>query len=103
MKLNDPRHPWPRLVAAARQIPHTDDVTAPYGFATRVAALGFAQERRASLFERFALRALGTACLLAVASVAINYSTIAQPVNKAVDDEVQFTPVEDPVSVLLDA
>jgi hypothetical protein len=103
MKFNDPRHPWPRLVAAARQIPHADDATAPYGFATRVAALAFAQERRASLFERFALRALGAACLLAVASAAINYSTIAQPMNKPIDDEVQFTPVEDPVSVLLDA
>jgi len=46
-------------------------------FATRVAALAMAQERAVvSLFERFSLRALGVACLLAVVCVAANYSLL---------------------------
>jgi hypothetical protein len=74
MNLEDPRHPWRRLTSAARHAPDERDTTAPYGFATRVAALALAQEQRiSSLFERFALRAVALSCLLALASVALNY------------------------------
>ena len=74
MNLNDPQHPWPRLVAAARQAPDDRDTAAPFGFATRVSALALAPERAmASLLDRFALRAVGIAGLLALLSVVANY------------------------------
>lgn len=73
----DPQHPWSRLTAAARHASDPRDTAAPYGFATRVAALAMAVERpMGSLFERLSWRALGVACLLAVASVAVNYSAL---------------------------
>lgn len=105
MNSNDSRHAWSRLVAGARQVRDDRDVTAPYGFSTRVAALAFAQERRVgSAFDRLALRALGVACLLAVGSVAMNYRSITQPTPKqnVVEEEVQLVPMEDPVAALLD-
>lgn len=98
MKLNDPRHPWPRLVAAARQARDERDVLAPYGFATRIASLALTAEQRGSLFDRFALRAVGVACVLAIASIAINYSSLDRPA--PVQDQAN---AEDPMSVLLDA
>jgi hypothetical protein len=99
MNLNEPRHPWSRLVAAARHAPDGRDTVAPYGFATRVVALAFARERAVvSLFDRFALRALGLACLLAVLSVAVNYSALTKSV--LVEDEL---PADDTVALLLDA
>ena len=77
MKLTDPRHPWQRLVAVARNAESSLDDSAPYGFATRVSAMAFAQVRpQTSLFELFAPRALGIACLLMLASLAVNYSTL---------------------------
>jgi hypothetical protein len=77
MNPNDPRHPWARLTAAARQVQDERDASTPYGFATRVAALAYSQPMKAaSLFDAFALRALGVAALLAVFSVAMNYNTL---------------------------
>lgn len=115
--LNDPRHPWARLTSASRTVRDERDVTAPYGFATRVAALAFAQEERmASLFDRFALRALGVSCLLALGSVALNYDSLtaalanpgaARPVmaanaaSSASFDEVML-PTTDAVAVVFD-
>jgi hypothetical protein len=97
MNVTDPKHPWSRLVAAARPAPPADD-TAPYGFATRVVALAFAHERRVvSLFERFALRAVGVACLLAVLSLAGNYSLLSG--GGPTDDD---PPEDDAVSLLLE-
>ena len=59
----------------------------------------FAAERPiASLFERFSLRALGVASLLALVSVAANYSFLTNSVS---DDDLSLTG-EDPVAVLLD-
>ena len=98
MNPEDPKHPWARLTAAARRAPDERDTAAPYGFATRVAALAMAQERVSiSLFERFSLRALGVACLLAVVTVATNYSAIA---NVLAEDEGLVT--DDPVAELVD-
>ncbi|HUR56828.1 MAG TPA: hypothetical protein VM029_03905 [Opitutaceae bacterium] len=75
--MNDPRHPWARLVAAARQASDERDASAPYGFATRVAALAVHPQRTmASLLERFSLRAVSVAGLLALASIAMNYQHI---------------------------
>ena len=101
MNPSNPKHPWSRLTAAARTVRDEREVAAPYGFATRVTALAFAHERRfVSLIERFAFRALGVACLLALVSVAANYSLLtgANPTVGAVEEEV---PVEDAVAVLL--
>jgi hypothetical protein len=99
MKITDAQHPWNRLTAVARL--RTDDRStgAPYGFAVRVAALAMAQERKvASLFERFAFRAVGAACLLAVLSVAANYSMLSTGVSLSDEDLSE----DDPVAVLLD-
>ncbi len=109
MNPNEPRHPWPRLVAAARQVPDQRDEAAPYGFSTRVAALAFARLPSSSnVLERLALRAVAVACLLAIASVVINYPLVSNTAPakhrpSQTEEEVQFTPVEDPVTTLLDA
>jgi hypothetical protein len=105
MNLNDPRHPWTRLTAAARQSPDDRDSSAPYGFATRIAALALAQERRVSaVFERFAFRAIAISCLLALGSVAVNYPAVrtlaASPVAAAADDETAGA--DDALAAILD-
>ena len=99
--LNDPRHPWARLIAAARNAPDDRGASTPHGFATRVAALALAQERAVvSLVDRFALRAFAVASLLALASVALNYSAITGGNSMAADDEV-LSPT-DAVAVVFD-
>ncbi len=98
MKPTDPNQPWQRLTAAARLAKDDRDTAAPYGFATRVAALGLAQrEPEVSLFARFSLRALGVACLLMVAAFATNYSLITSV--GAADDETAMT--DDPVAEVI--
>jgi hypothetical protein len=80
MNSTDPQHPWARLTTAARHVRDDRDTTAPYGFATRVTAIAFASSRSSlSLAERFALRAVGVACVLAILSVAVNYSALTRP------------------------
>lgn len=102
MNPKDPRSPWSRLVAAARLARDERPVEPPYGFSTRVAALAFSRSFAGrSLMDRFALRALGVAALLAIASVAINYTSL-KPKAPAPADEYQAA-AEDPMSVLLDA
>lgn len=97
MNPTDPKHPWARLVAAARRAPEERDPHAPYGFATRVVALALAPEREIkSLWERLSLRALGVACLLALVSVAANYSAFAN----ALSEEESAT-AEDPVAEMI--
>lgn len=98
MTPHDHNQPWARLTAAARRAPLAGDPAAPYGFATRVAALAFSAERPLrSLFERFSLRAVGVASLLAVVSVLANYSSLTA----ALADEELSPTTEDPVVVLL--
>ena len=104
MNLHDPKHPWNRLIAAARTVSDDRDSAAPYGFTTRVVALAFSPEGKvASLFERFALRAVGIACLLALMSVAVNYKTLAGGSTGAMSDDLEPVPTDDPVAALLDA
>jgi hypothetical protein len=103
--LQNPRDPWTRLTAAARTVRDQRETAAPYGFATRVAALAFAQERKmTSLFNAFALRALGVAGLLAAFSVALNYSELTTPSGPAVaaNDEQVVLHADDAVAVVLD-
>lgn len=113
MNPNDPRHPWMRLTAAARQVQDERDATAPYGFATRIAALASARTAKpTSLFDAFALRALGVAALLAVFSVAMNYQTLTTttPVQGIVADgtipnedlSAPILPTTDALAVVLD-
>lgn len=101
MNPTDPKHPWPRLAAAARRVPDDRDTAAPYGFATRVAAIAMTAERSAvSLLERFSLRALGIACLLAVVTLATNYSVVAQLFVE--DEAIPAMTTDDPVAELVD-
>jgi hypothetical protein len=75
--MNQSPSAWNRLVDTARGAPDARDTAAPYGFAVRVAALAFAGERPAGpVFARLALRAMGVSCLLAIAAVAANYSSV---------------------------
>lgn len=78
MNPSDPRSPWSRLITAARQRRDERDAHAPFGFSTRIAARAFDVGRQTtSLLERFAFRAMGFACLLALVSVATNYRALA--------------------------
>jgi hypothetical protein len=105
---NTPRDPWSRLTAAARKVPDDRETSAPYGFATRIAALAFAQEQRmASLFDRFAFRAVGVASLLAVFSVALNYdvittASVASTTVARMDEGELLIPKDDAVAIVLD-
>ena len=91
---------WQRLVKAARQLPDDRELSAPHGFATRVAARAFENQRpKMSLVERFSLRALGVSCLLAVLGAVTNYPVIAQSTT-ANPSDVLFT-VDDPAAIVL--
>lgn len=79
---------WSRLVAIARPAPRDNrDESAPYGFATRVAARAMAAQApsllETSLLSRYGLRALGISCLLAIACVAATY----RPIMTAIEEE----------------
>lgn len=101
MNSSGPDQNWQRLAAAARRAPAAADATAPYGFATRVAARAFVAARpTASLLERFSLRALGVACLMAMLGAAYSYSHVEA--TAAVPAEDGFFNTDDPASVLLD-
>ena len=91
--MNDFEARWQRLVTAARLAPVAEDAAEPYGFATRVAARALSAERPGLLavFGRFSLRALWLACLLTLASVAVNYVGAASGDDEA--DQVQLDPV----------
>jgi len=99
----NPAHPsWQRLIAAAQKAPSAGDTSAPYGFSTRVVALAFADSPRslAVLSPRIWLRAFGVACILAVGSVAANYSVITS----VFTDEPAAAPssIDDPVAEVVD-
>jgi hypothetical protein len=99
MNINDPRHPWSRLTAAARRVPQQENAAAPYGFSTRIAALaGVTEQKRISMYERFAFRAVAAAGLLAAFSVVANFRTM-----KVEPETVEIILEEyDPVAVLMD-
>jgi hypothetical protein len=100
MTPHDSRAAWLRLTSAARQVQDTRDTAAPYGFATRVVAGAFSTEfRDVSLAERFALRAVGVAGLLAALSVALNYSALTNVSSTTADEEV--LPADDAVALVL--
>jgi hypothetical protein len=89
---------WQRLVVAARQAPEPEDLAAPYGFATRIAARALRGERpmRTAMFARFSVRALWVAGLLMLVSVGANFLAFAS----SEDDEQSLI---DPVSEVLNA
>ena len=99
MNSHDTRQIWTRLAALARRAPaDARDVSAPLGFATRVAALAFEESERrvASLFEMLAPRALWIAAVLVVASVLVNYSSFG--LSAGAEDAAPT--VDDPVAML---
>ncbi len=101
-----PRRAWARLTAAARQVNDDRDPSAPYGFATRVVALAYAEEERVvSLLERFALRAVGFASLLAICSIALNYPQITAGLKGSpvvAVEEIDILSPDDAVAIVLD-
>lgn len=90
---------WQNLVSAARRVQDVRDTAAPYGFATRVAALavnGRQSTGIGSLFERFSWRALLAAALLAIGGVATNYASAPAASNDELPlDETVVTVVFD--------
>ena len=87
---------WQRLVVAARQAPVAGDVAAPYGFSTRVGALGLAAIERPSLrssLNRFSWQALGFSLMLMVLSIVANYSSVS--VTAETDHDLVDPVVED--------
>lgn len=99
--MNPGRTPWSRLVAAARQAPDDRLLSAPVGFATRVAALAAAAEPRfAAVVERLAWRALGVAALVAVVSVATSYPALRVLAGASGEDDL--LPDSDAVAIVLD-
>lgn len=106
MNIEDPRHPWSRLVVAARAAREEREAAAPYGFATRVTALGYAPEpRMPSLVERFALRAVGLSCLIALASLAFNYGSLTIPAPATATAAAQtdvYVPAHDALAIVMD-
>ncbi len=103
---SDPLQPWSRLSKAARQASDGRDSAAPHGFATRVAALAVAVEgaRFGALLERFALRAVAVAGMLALVSVAVNYPVLQSVAGSSVVSapEDELVPTDDAVAVALD-
>jgi hypothetical protein len=89
-----------KLLAAARRAPPREaDEAAPFGFATRVAALAFGAPAPApSIFGRLALRAAAVAALLAVAAVVANYTAI----RGALEDTASTQATDDPVTEVVD-
>ena len=71
-------HQWRKLAALARQARDERGLAAPYGFATRVAALAATVPAASpwAPFERFALRGLLVAAAFGVGAIAFNYTTI---------------------------
>lgn len=88
---------WEKLVAAARQLRDDRDTSAPYGFATRVAALAMSAPRPGEglLFERFSWRALIVAALLALGGVATNYASSPAAEEETPFDETVVTAIYD--------
>ena len=94
-----------RLFTAARLAPDDRETAAPYGSSTRVAALAVGPgRRRVSLFDFFALRALGVAALLTLVSVAANYSALQNLLGpEAPRSAINTVMSDDPVGELVDA
>jgi hypothetical protein len=74
--MNDFDTRWQSAMDAVRRAPTRDD-TAPFGFASRVAALRCKSPAASTFFLWWKLtwRAIGVAALLLVASAALNWST----------------------------
>lgn len=90
-------HQWQKLTALARQAP-AESGAVPYGFATRVAAQGFALPAAPWLsLERFAFRGLLVAAACSLAAVAFNYSVLS-----ADQTDIYATGTTDTVVELLD-
>jgi hypothetical protein len=101
------RLPWQSLVAAARRAPAAPaaDESAPYGFATRVAALALAAEPvlPALFSRRLWVRALGAFCLIAIAAVAFNLTAITTAVaDEPAPVDVPAAVADDPVAEVVD-
>ena len=94
--MKTPNSAWQRLVVAARQAPISGDEAAPYGFSTRVAALGLAAVERPSLqssLNHFSWRALGFSLMLMIVSIAANYTSVTTVTEN--DQDATIDPVEE--------
>ncbi|HKB55982.1 MAG TPA: hypothetical protein VKC51_00195 [Lacunisphaera sp.] len=74
--MNRFEHQWQKLTTLARAAGEPRDTTAPYGFATRLAARAATVSAPWAPFERFALRGLMVAGVLGLTAVAFDYTEI---------------------------
>ena len=73
---------WQKLIVAARQAPADPTATAPYGFATRIAAQAVALPATSWLpLERFAFRGLLLAATCGIFAAALNFSSVSTDQN----------------------
>lgn len=72
--MNEKNEIWERLIAWARRVPDDAENQPPLGFAARVVALAAERGKTEPLWEMLSLRALGLASLVAIATVAINFT-----------------------------
>ena len=95
--MNRFEHQWQKLTALARSAPVEPEAAAPYGFATRVAALAAALPAGTPwhAFERFALRGLVAAAACSLAAVVFHYTA-------ATTDSTDDLALTDTVSEMLD-
>lgn len=72
--MNDFDHRWKIAAAAARSAPEQRDDTAPFGFATRVAAQAFtkAPATDSLIWQRLGLRVFSAMTLVLLALAAVN-------------------------------
>lgn len=91
-------HHWQKLTALARSAP-VDPTTAPFGFATRVAARAAAAPAESpwAFIEHFALRGLVVAAVFGMASAAFNYSILTSD-----QTDIYATGATDSIVELLD-
>jgi hypothetical protein len=100
----NPPDAWQRLAAAARRLPDDRDLSAPYGFAARVAAQALAAEAQpvpflAQFSLRLSLRAMGVACALAVLSAGVSYPTLVRLFSDGGVPAVAVAPAQPAVSL----
>jgi hypothetical protein len=91
-------HQWQKLTALARSAP-VDPTTAPFGFATRVAARAATAPAEGpwAFIEHFALRGLVVAAVFGMASAALNYSVLSSD-----QTDIYATGTTDSIVELLD-
>ena len=77
--------PWERLASAARDAADDRELTAPFGFSTRVAAQALSTPPVPLLMQKLSLRALGVGVSLMLVTIAANAGPILSTLQEEAD------------------